>query len=63
VDGDGEVFGGVHYDDDYMYMPSDDYKVSACVEGTDCTDCGGVDAVVDYTYTYTKPLEAGPGRL
>jgi len=34
--------------DDY-YMEEDSYKVSACVEGTDCTDCGGVDAVVDYS--------------
>ena len=34
--------------DDY-YMADDGYKVSACVEGTDCTDCGGVDAIVDYT--------------
>merc|ERR1712146_29962 len=25
------------------------YRVSACLEGTDCTDCGGVDAIVDYT--------------
>lgn len=23
--------------------------MSACVSGTDCTDCGGVDAVVDYS--------------
>ena len=34
--------------DDY-YMEDDSYTVSACVEGTDCTDCGGVDAIVDYT--------------
>ena len=34
--------------DDY-YMADDGYRVSACVEGTDCTDCGGVDAVVDYS--------------
>lgn len=48
--GEGESYGEVY--DDY-YMPDDGYKVSACVEGTDCTDCGGVDAIVDYT----KPLE------
>jgi len=38
---------GEAYDD--YYMADDGYKVSACVEGTDCTDCGGVDAIVDYT--------------
>ena len=36
------------YYDDY-YMADDGYRVSACVEGTDCTDCGGVDAIVDYS--------------
>lgn len=35
-------------DDDY-YMEDDGYRVSACVEGTDCTDCGGVDAIIDYS--------------
>ena len=30
-------------------MADDSYRVSACVEGTDCTDCGGVDAIPDYT--------------
>merc|ERR1711871_1543072 len=34
--------------DDY-YAADDAYTVSACLEGTDCTDCGGVDAVVDYS--------------
>ena len=34
--------------DDY-YMADDSYHVSACVEGTDCTDCGGVDAIPDYS--------------
>ena len=33
-------------EDDY-YMADDGYKVSACVKGTDCTDCGGVDALID----------------
>lgn len=55
VDGDGEVYGGVNYDD--YYMANEDYQVSACVEGTDCTDCGGVDAVIDYT----KPLDPESG--
>lgn len=54
VDGDGVAYGAAY--DDY-YMPNEDYEVSACVEGTDCTDCGGVDAIVDYT----KPLEADSG--
>eukprot|EP01035_Chromulina_nebulosa_P017928 gene17928-23550_t len=30
--------------DDY-YQPDNSYSVSACVEGTDCTDCGGIDKV------------------
>mmetsp|Transcript_16378 Transcript_16378/g.15700 ORF Transcript_16378/g.15700 Transcript_16378/m.15700 type:complete len:936 (-) Transcript_16378:423-3230(-) len=44
AEGDGE---GESYDD--YYMADDGYKVSACVQGTDCTDCGGVDAIIDYT--------------
>ena len=55
VDGDGEVYGGVNYDD--YYMENEDYEVSACVEGTDCTDCGGVDAIVDYS----RPLDPESG--
>ena len=55
VDGDGEVYGGANYDD--YYMENENYEVSACVEGTDCTDCGGVDAIVDYT----KPLDPESG--
>lgn len=50
MDGDGVAYG-VAYDD--YYMENEDYQVSACVEGTDCTDCGGVDAIIDYT----KPLD------
>jgi len=46
---------GESYDD--YYMADDGYKVSACVEGTDCTDCGGVDAIVDYS----KPPEPDSG--
>ena len=42
--------------DDY-YMADDSLHVSACVLGTDCTDCGGVDKIVDYT----KAPEAGSG--
>jgi len=38
---------GEAYDD--YYMADDGYKVSACVEGTDCTDCGGVDAIIDFS--------------
>jgi len=39
--------------DDY-YMADDGYRVSACVEGTDCTDCGGVDAIIDYSKVPTS---------
>eukprot|EP00598_Pedospumella_elongata_P004403 CAMPEP_0184984562 /NCGR_PEP_ID=MMETSP1098-20130426/13493_1 /TAXON_ID=89044 /ORGANISM="Spumella elongata, Strain CCAP 955/1" /LENGTH=941 /DNA_ID=CAMNT_0027508569 /DNA_START=116 /DNA_END=2941 /DNA_ORIENTATION=+ len=46
---------GVAYDD--YYMENEDYQVSACVEGTDCTDCGGVDAIIDYT----QPLDPNSG--
>lgn len=54
----GEAYGGEEsygyaYDD--YYMPDDGYKVSACVEGTDCTDCGGVDAIVDYAAIVADP--------
>jgi len=48
----GEVYGYAY--DDY-YMPDDGYRVSACVEGTDCTDCGGVDAIVDYATIVADP--------
>jgi hypothetical protein len=37
------------------YMPDDGYRVSACVKGTDCTDCGGVDAIIDYTKVVNDP--------
>ena len=43
---------GYAYDD---YYANDEYKVSACVEGTDCTDCGGVDAIVDYAKLVNDP--------
>jgi hypothetical protein len=46
---------GAAYDD--YYMPDDGYTVSACVEGTDCTDCGGVDAIIDYS----QPPDADSG--
>lgn len=43
---------GVYYDtekydmyDDY-YQLDHTFSVSACIRGTDCTDCGGVDAIV-----------------
>lgn len=44
---DDEGAYGAAYDD--YYMADDGYLVSACVEGTDCTDCGGVDAIIDYS--------------
>lgn len=56
VDQDGVAYG-VAYDD--YYMPNEDYQVSACIEGTDCTDCGGVDAIVDYS----KPLDPESGLV
>ena len=45
--GEGDESYSQSYDD--YYMENDNYRVSACVEGTDCTDCGGVDAIIDYT--------------
>lgn len=62
-------FGGFYFDEDYeyyadfyygafyddYYMEDEDYSVSACLAGTDCTDCGGVDAIVDYS----SPIEPG----
>jgi hypothetical protein len=44
---------GFFYDDYYMF--DDGYTVSACVEGTDCTDCGGVDAIIDYSSIVANP--------
>jgi len=52
---DDETPYGSAYDD--YYMENEDYEVSACVEGTDCTDCGGVDAIIDYS----KPLAPDSG--
>lgn len=54
-DGEEESYGEMAYDD--YYMENEDYQVSACVEGTDCTDCGGVDAIIDYS----KPLSPDSG--
>ena len=45
---------GALIDDDY-YMENDEYQVSACVEGTDCTDCGGVDAIIDWNAAVNDP--------
>eukprot|EP00602_Paraphysomonas_sp_CaronLab_P000644 CAMPEP_0185025370 /NCGR_PEP_ID=MMETSP1103-20130426/8354_1 /TAXON_ID=36769 /ORGANISM="Paraphysomonas bandaiensis, Strain Caron Lab Isolate" /LENGTH=924 /DNA_ID=CAMNT_0027558559 /DNA_START=154 /DNA_END=2928 /DNA_ORIENTATION=+ len=47
---DGEAYDDevVYWYDDY-YMEDDQMMVSACLKGTDCTDCGGVDAIVDYS--------------
>ncbi|CAE7537332.1 unnamed protein product, partial [Symbiodinium microadriaticum] len=47
---DGEAYDDeeeVFYDD--YYMEDDQLAVSACLKGTDCTDCGGVDAIIDYS--------------
>jgi len=53
--GDGQYATGDAYDDeeetfyDDYYMEDDQLAVSACLKGTDCTDCGGVDAIIDYS--------------
>jgi hypothetical protein len=60
--GEGEEYGGGNYGygghyayyDDY-YMPDESYTVSACVKGTDCTDCGGVDAIINYNELVANP--------
>lgn len=59
LDDDGDNFGydrqrrlatAVDGDDgDDYYMETDDSQVSACLKGTDCTDCGGVDALRDFS--------------
>ena len=56
-DGNGDGKNDDNFGFDDYYMVDDGYKVSACVRGTDCTDCGGVDAIVDYS----KPPPAGSG--
>jgi hypothetical protein len=45
----GHKEGYYSYSYDDYYAEDDAYTVSACLEGTDCTDCGGVDAIVDYS--------------
>ena len=45
--GDGEAYGEGSYQYDDYYMENDEFQVSACLKGTDCTDCGGVDAIVE----------------
>ena len=55
MEGHREGYYAYAYDD--YYAPDDEYTVSACLEGTDCTDCGGVDAIVDFS----KAPAAGSG--
>ena len=56
-DGDGDGFDDDNFGYDDYYMEDDNYRVSACVRGTDCTDCGGVDAIIDYS----QPPKPGSG--
>jgi len=42
-----------NYGSDDYYAENDEKTVSPCVKGTDCTDCGGVDAVKDFS----QPLD------
>jgi hypothetical protein len=62
--GEGQYANGDAYDDeeeefyDDYYMEDDEMAVSACLLGTDCTDCGGVDAIVDYTEVSEDDEEA-----
>ena len=46
------------YGDEYndYNMEDDGMRVSGCYQGTDCTDCGGVDAIVDYSKVILKEL-------
>jgi hypothetical protein len=45
IDGGSPPSNGGYYDDYYMHH-EDTVSVPACLRGTDCTDCGGVDAIV-----------------
>ena len=62
--GEGQYANGDAYDDeeeefyDDYYMEDDEREVSACLLGTDCTDCGGVDAIVDYSEVSEDDEEA-----
>jgi hypothetical protein len=62
--GEGQYANGDAYDDeeeefyDDYYMEDDEKEVSACLLGTDCTDCGGVDAIVDYSEVSEDDEEA-----
>lgn len=42
--------GGIYYNYDDYYAADDGLLVSACLKGTDCTDCGGVDAIGETPY-------------
>ena len=62
--GEGQYANGDAYDDeeeefyDDYYMEDEEMEVSACLLGTDCTDCGGVDAIVDYSEVSEDDEEA-----
>lgn len=48
-------YGGFAQEEFNDYYSADDsYTVSACLQGTDCTDCGGIDAIVDYNIPAKK---------
>lgn len=47
-DGDDDYGGYEGFEYNYMYddyLMDDEYSIPACFPGTDCTDCGGVDAI------------------
>lgn len=44
-----------NYGSDDYYSENDEKTVSPCVKGTDCTDCGGVDAAA--VKDYSQPLD------
>lgn len=53
ADGKEDDYQWDNYGSDDYYSENDEKTVSPCVKGTDCTDCGGVDAVKDYS----QPLD------
>merc|ERR1719487_446319 len=47
---DDDTAEGFYYNYDDYYAADDGMLVSACLKGTDCTDCGGVDAIGETPY-------------
>ena len=56
MDDDWKSWGSSEADDWGDYYQTDDYfQMSGCLQGTDCTDCGGIDSAWDWSDPKTVP--------